>query len=528
MADKPEMIVIRCPSCGHRMKAPAPLLGKATNCLKCGNKFQVTQEASAPLDAAGKPAAEPAAAKRRWAVGELLVQNGLVTAGQLKEAESIQAEQGGAVFEILIERGYLNKERFNSLMSTQPGIASIDLRNYRVNIELMTMVPKELVLERLALPIDRLGKLLTLAMVCPLDTDTIQEVSRITGLRVNPVLCDLDDIRTALERYLPRDRGPLETDLGLMPTTGLKAKEAEPPRPTVTAAPAPTVPVREAPPAPPREIAEEERGPREKVTGLLSELQVLPPAPETVARIQEAARDPHYAIRDLAVICSSDPALVARLLGVANAAAYGMPDRVDNANLAATLLGTAGTIKVVKALADAPPVSPAARFDYPAFLLRSRFCAAAAQAIARTSGKASPVTACTTGLLHKLGLLALAWLLPEEFGKLDPQLEGPARWKSEGALLGLSHPEAGHLLARNWRLPIMIARAISTHHSPGEATKTGPVAAVVALAARMAEIGIGIAPQDGFDQCREILDMLSLGASDAHQILKDTSTMFNP
>lgn len=83
-----------------------------------------------------------------------------------------------------MQLGYLSPEVFSHFLARQPGIASIDLQHYPVSEEL-----------------NRLGNLLTVAMVCPLDQETIGEIERMTGLRVNPVLCSRSHLWACLESH---------------------------------------------------------------------------------------------------------------------------------------------------------------------------------------------------------------------------------------------------------------------------------------------------------------------------------------
>jgi hypothetical protein len=43
-------------------------------------------------------------------------------------------------------------------------------------------------------------------MVCPLDNKTISQIEASTGLRVKPILCSPEDIRSAINRYYPHSQ----------------------------------------------------------------------------------------------------------------------------------------------------------------------------------------------------------------------------------------------------------------------------------------------------------------------------------
>ena len=541
------VIVVTCPECGQRMKAPAGVQGKVTNCVKCGCRFQVSGENSSLAQAPRPAAARPPSS----AIAQMLLKNELATAEQIREAEAVRAERGGTLYGILITLGHLDGERFQDVMSSQGHVASIGLSNYSIVDDVLPVIPREFAMERLALPIDKLGKLLSLAMVCPIDRETIEEAQRISGMRINPVLCGFDDLMKTFERvYQPTEESGAEADFSWLGNLSKKRDEEgaadlggagkQAPAATAPAPPAQEVEVAE-PPAPeqptqesPQAVsdraeagAQEVLERRQKVADFLSRVESLPVSPQTLECAQTASEDPHFPVRDLAAICGTDPPVVARLLSVANSAAYGMPERVDNANLATTILGSTGTVSVIKTCASVPPLSSEARFDQAAFLLDSRFCAAAAQTIAKASGKAPAATAFTAGLLHEIGLLALAVVFPEEFGKLDMPSRGADRLRSERAHFGMAHPEAGFLLARNWRLPASIAQAIQHYRSLDQAVEAGGISAVLALASHMTENrGVGVDAL-ALEEYAGVLEALDLDPVSTKQIFESTLTMFN-
>ena len=67
--------------------------------------------------------------------------------------------------------------------------------------ELVELVPKEFAERHKVFPIDKLGKMLTIAMACPLDEKTIHELEEITGLRVKAFVCGWEDIDERIRKY---------------------------------------------------------------------------------------------------------------------------------------------------------------------------------------------------------------------------------------------------------------------------------------------------------------------------------------
>ena len=101
--------------------------------------------------------------------------------------------------------GALTVQNFVNFLAKQPGVASIELANYQVPKNIVALVPKTIAVELEVFPIDKMGKLLTLGMACPLDSSSIERIERETNLRVKALLCAPEDIRNAIRRYYPAE-----------------------------------------------------------------------------------------------------------------------------------------------------------------------------------------------------------------------------------------------------------------------------------------------------------------------------------
>ena len=127
----------------------------------------------------------------RKKIGELLVESGYVTPDQVNHALEVQKTRNERICSILIDLGHLTEEAFFKFLSEMPEVASMNLSNYRLSEDIINLVPAEIALKLEIVPIGKIGNLLTLAMVCPLDRGGVKEVEDATGFRVRPVLCSL-------------------------------------------------------------------------------------------------------------------------------------------------------------------------------------------------------------------------------------------------------------------------------------------------------------------------------------------------
>ncbi|MCP4640513.1 MAG: HDOD domain-containing protein [bacterium] len=478
-------LVITC-QCGQRMKARSDLLGKTAKCVRCGVQLTVTEENTQPLPArepegpadSRQPESEPSTGHPR--IGELLVEDGLVTQGQVDEALGLQKKRGGRTFEILLSLGYLDKEALHDFLSRQSGVASIDIQNYDIPKDLLELVPREMAKEHLVFPIDKMGRLLTIGMACPLDLDTIAALQESTGLRVKPMLCRLDDILATIGRYYPEPE-PEEAATFAVPGGGGVATAAAEEEEQEDEQPAAPPTEAETPVEPPAEIDEE-------VLARVRELDSLPSYADTTQRVREAFESPECSVRDMAAIVACDPAVTVQLLSVANAEAYGMAGRVTTIDLASALLGIDGICEIVISSRMEGAVQETGHFEYATFAMRSLFVALASRGIAATVRPELEGEAYAAGLVHAIGRLALAQCFPEDYGSLNGGLEGAELAAAELARFGIDYPRAGHALAQKWRLPEAVADSIQHHLSDEMPAGPSDLAAVVALAAFMADL----------------------------------------
>lgn len=134
-------------------------------------------------------------------LGGKLVKSGLISANQLRHALELQDRKGGRIADILIHLGALDSYRFLEFLAKQPGTPSISLKHCRIQEDIISMVPIEFCQSNELIPIDRMGKLLTVGMVCPLDRVAIEALQEMTGLRVKPMLCSRNEVKDAIQRY---------------------------------------------------------------------------------------------------------------------------------------------------------------------------------------------------------------------------------------------------------------------------------------------------------------------------------------
>lgn len=201
---------------------------------------------------------ESPAAPKRTSLAELLLSERKVTEEQAHKALERQAKTGEFLGEILIEQGLIDENSLLAFLAKHCKVPHLSLLDYLIDEEVLALVPKELCLKYRVIPIDKLGRNLTVAMVNPLDGEALEQVQLLNpDLRIKPILCTHQHFEHVTGKLfkVARKGGAVEltaSSFGLTRAPGAKVVPVEAPAEEVALEPPPPPP---APPPPPKEEA---------------------------------------------------------------------------------------------------------------------------------------------------------------------------------------------------------------------------------------------------------------------------------
>ncbi len=132
-------------------------------------------------------------------IGDILIQQQLITREQLDEALRRQQHAGGTLGEHLIQLGMLSDRALLDALSAQTRLTVVDLSQTEISPAVLQLVRRDTVAHRHVLPIRVEGKSLVLGMVDPTDTNAIADVEFESGHDVQVVLLSVPQYRRALE-----------------------------------------------------------------------------------------------------------------------------------------------------------------------------------------------------------------------------------------------------------------------------------------------------------------------------------------
>ena len=190
----------------------------------------------------------------------------------------------------------------------------------------------------------------------------------------------------------------------------------------------------------------------------------LPPFGPAVLKLLNISLEEDSAARSFEDVFKSDPALTAELLMLANSAAYGGRARVHTIRVALRHLGLEHVRSMAATSALRSHTHRGRRNQYLASVwAHSIASAAAAEALGDASGWPGLYT---LGLTHDLGRLGLFLaggpIYGDELSKEFADVEQANQ--VERRLFGMTHCEAGALVAAAWAFPENLAACMGEHH----------------------------------------------------------------
>ena len=147
-------------------------------------------------------------------LGELLVQEDLISPDQLETALAEQKVAGGRLSYHLSKLGYLEESELAEILSKQYGVPSVNLSDFDIDLEVIRLIPQEVVEKYRVIPISRADSSLIVAMVDPSNILAIDDIKFLTGYNIEAVVATEDSIMAAIEKYYETENDSLEDVFG--------------------------------------------------------------------------------------------------------------------------------------------------------------------------------------------------------------------------------------------------------------------------------------------------------------------------
>ncbi len=255
---------------------------------------------------------------------------------------------------------------------------------------------------------------------------------------------------------------------------------------------------------------------------LLATSPDLPTLPETVLDLMGLLRRDDVPASVITERIRRDPALSARILRAANAAAIARAGvSVATVESALARLGLRRVGSLCLAVETIRAFDGEGRLDHRAFWEHSFTVASVAVAIGEAARVPASGDLYMAGLLHDVGLLVLDQRLPAAYVRvMDEAPSGRPRPQWEREVLGMDHGGIAEHLLRRWSMPETMVAAVGNHHEAAEGDS--PVAGALVLRAAeglIVEYGLELEAEEGWQEDVDVaLRRLGLSPERAEQM----------
>ncbi len=134
-------------------------------------------------------------------LGELLLRDHIISPQQLRAADAERRRTGERLGYTLTKMGLVDDTKLTAFLAGTYGVPSINLEDQQIPEKVIELVPKEMALRHLCIPIRRVGPTIIMAMADPSDLLAIDNLRFRTGYQVEVVVASEKSIRDAIQRY---------------------------------------------------------------------------------------------------------------------------------------------------------------------------------------------------------------------------------------------------------------------------------------------------------------------------------------
>ena len=133
-------------------------------------------------------------------LGQLLVNDGLITSEQLKIARDTQGTM--RIDQALVKSGAITEDAILTKLSDEFGMKYIDLKDIEIDTELLTKFPTSSIYRHSLLPLYRENGHVVIATSDPLNLEGLDELSSVSGFKLSPVLTRSGELGNRIHELL--------------------------------------------------------------------------------------------------------------------------------------------------------------------------------------------------------------------------------------------------------------------------------------------------------------------------------------
>lgn len=156
---------------------------------------------------------------------DILLKSKRLTKEQLERAIESQKVKGVPLRKILLEERIISEEELLSLLSEQLYMPTLHLSKYRLDPDIVNLIPDRMSRQYNLIPLSRIGNILTVAMSDPLNIFALDDLKTLTGCNIDTVLSPEDEISQAIDNAYHPAQKDMQQILQEAQSRGVSEKE---------------------------------------------------------------------------------------------------------------------------------------------------------------------------------------------------------------------------------------------------------------------------------------------------------------
>ncbi|MDD5033323.1 MAG: GspE/PulE family protein [Methylococcaceae bacterium] len=137
-------------------------------------------------------------------LGEILVQNGIITQAHLEQALAVQKISGRKLGLTLIELGLISEINLFEFLSRQLQLPLLNLRQYKIDPEVVRLLPEVMARRFRAMALSKSDREIVVGMADPTDLMAFDEIGRILKFPLQPALVKESELLRMMDQFYRR------------------------------------------------------------------------------------------------------------------------------------------------------------------------------------------------------------------------------------------------------------------------------------------------------------------------------------
>lgn len=133
-------------------------------------------------------------------IKQILERDHLISSEELETALAEQKKTGEELSKILIRLKMIDEDTLTQVLSEGLSLPPISIARFKVDPEVIKLIPKEVAEKYKIIPVSLMGDHLTLAMADPLNIFVSDSVKALTGYSINPIISRVKEIEDMIQK----------------------------------------------------------------------------------------------------------------------------------------------------------------------------------------------------------------------------------------------------------------------------------------------------------------------------------------